>query len=276
MVSISGFGQTGPYAQYAGDASTIHAMGGLADLTGEPDAPPTRSGIAVADYLAGIYGALSVVTALYRRQQTGKGQHIDLSLLESLVTALAHPIGQYRVMGKEPTRAGNFSPMSAANGVFRTQDGYLQLDAGPDSQWARLCQAMGRDDLLQDPRLKTRADRLAEKSLVNSTLAQWMVERSTDKAVDDLRATGVNCAPVRTVGQVWEDPQLLTRRFFPQMGGDPSGKVPAIALPFKFSDLPEVQPTMAPAPGEQNAEVYGGWLGLGEDELAVLKEQGVI
>lgn len=272
MVSISGFGQSGPYAQRGADDKAVQAMSGTMHLTGLPAGEPTRVAVALADYISGTYAALSVVSALYLRQQTGKGQYVDLSLFDSLVTMLARYVGAYAVTGDEPQRTGNREPFAAADGLFRAKDGYIYLSAGQNLQWSRLCQAMGRDDVANDPFYQSRDNRCAKFIEINDVIDAWLGGLTVSEAAPKLLDAGVAFGPVQTVSQVMSDPQIASRGLVSTL---PTG-MPAIGLPFQFSDVPRVPAAPPPALGQNNEEVYGGWLGLSKRKLDALKSEGVI
>jgi crotonobetainyl-CoA:carnitine CoA-transferase CaiB-like acyl-CoA transferase len=276
MLSVSGFGQTGPYSQRAADDKVVQAMSGLMDLTGEVEGPPTKVGGSPSDYLAAIYGALAVTSGLLLRARTGQGQYIDLSLMDCMVTTLATQISQYMANGTVLRRTGNMYPEAAADGLYATADGHIYLSTGQDRQWANLCRAMAREDLVDRDGYRTRADRYARVDEVNGVISEWLGQRSTAAAMDALLRASVACGQVNTLAEMAADPQIRARELLFSVPSAAWGEVPGVNLPFQSEQLGSAAPAPPPEQGQHTCEVLEELLGLGRDQVERLKAAGVV
>ncbi len=273
--SISGFGQGGPYRDRPGYDFLVQAMGGLMSVTGEPDGPPTKVGVAVTDLLTGMYAATAVLAALAERERSGLGQHVDLALLDVQVAALANQAESFLVTGRAPGRLGNAHPSIVPYQAFRTRDGHVVVAVGNDAQFARLAAAMGRPELAADPRFSTNAARVAHREALVAAMAPLLAARDTDAWVRALDAADVPAGPINDVAQVFEDPQVRHRGLrveVPRAGGAP---VPVVASPIRLSRTP-VEHRPPPRLGEHTREVLVEVLGMEEDEVEALGRAGVI
>jgi crotonobetainyl-CoA:carnitine CoA-transferase CaiB-like acyl-CoA transferase len=276
--SITGFGQTGPYAPRPGYDSLIQAMGGVMSLTGEPDGLPQKVGIPVADLFAGLYGCIGILAALRHREKTGQGQQVDIGMLDTHVAWLANQGMNYLATGENPARLGNQHPNIVPYQVFPTQDGYLVLSVGNDPTFARFCQNTGLDHLLTDERFATNAARVANRQLVTDTLTPVMRTKTTTDWVDRLEALKIGCGPINTLEQVFADPHVQARGVvvnMPHAQAD-GGQVKVIANPVRLSETPADYRITAPMLGEHTDEVLGDVLGLDSAEIAGLRERGVV
>ncbi len=272
--SITGFGQTGPYAPRPGYDSLIQAMGGVMSLTGEPDGLPQKVGIPVADLFAGLYGCIGILAALRHRDATGQGQQIDIGMLDTHVAWLANQGMNYLATDENPVRLGNQHPNIVPYQVFPTADGYIVLSVGNDPTFARFCQNVGLAHLLEDARFATNAARVSNRQLVTDTLAPVMTTRPTTAWVDALEALKIGCGPINTLAQVFADPQIQARGAVVTMAHDstPDG-VRVIANPVRLSETPADYRISPPLLGAHTDEVIGALDGL---DLADLRRQGIV
>ncbi len=273
--SITGFGQTGPYAPRPGYDSLIQGMGGIMSLTGEPDGLPQKVGVPVADLFAGLYGCIGLLAALNHRNATGQGQRIDIGMLDTHVAWLANQGMNYLATGENPPRLGNQHPNIVPYQVFPTADGYMVLSIGNDPTFERFCKNFGQEQLLSDPRFSTNAARVENRQLVTDALAPLMRTRTTVEWVEKLEALKIGCGPINTLEQVFADPHVQARGCVVEMPHASGETVKVIANPVRLSATPAAYNSAPPLLGQHTAEVLGGLLGMGEAEIAALKEKGV-
>jgi formyl-CoA transferase len=275
--SITAFGQYGPYAPQRGYDILAQALSGYMSITGFPDNPPTRSGQSISDYYAGMLCAFSIVSALHYRNRTGKGQCIDIALLDSLIMALDNLGERYTVGGEILTRAGNVSFGGSSSGVYSTTDGYVAIGAGTsDLVWRRFCQTIGQPTLAQDPQYATTAARRARRDTVAALIQQWTGTRTKAEVVSTLTTAGVPAAPVNNVAEMVADPQVQAREMFVKLEHPAYGPVKITGTPLKLSETPGRVEHLAPLPGEHNEAIFVGLLGHSRDELEQWREAGVI
>jgi crotonobetainyl-CoA:carnitine CoA-transferase CaiB-like acyl-CoA transferase len=275
--SITAFGQHGPYAAQRGYDMLAQAISGYMSITGFPDGPPTRSGQSISDYYAGMLCAFSIVSALHYRDRTGRGQHIDLALLDSLVVALDNLGERYTVGGELLTRAGNVSFGGSSSGVYPTTDGHVAIAAGAsDAVWRRFCEIIGRGDLTSDPSFATAAARRDRRDEVAAIIQGWTAKRAKAEVVSVLSSGGVPAAPVNNVAEMIADPQVQAREMFVELEDRLHGPVKITGTPLKMSETPGRVRSLAPDPGEHNEDVFVGLLGYSKDDLARWREEGVM
>ncbi len=274
--SITGFGQTGPYAPRPGYDSLIQGMGGVMSLTGEPDGLPQKVGVPVADLFAGLYGCIGILAALRHRDLTGQGQQIDIGMLDTHVAWLANQGMNYLATGQDPARLGNQHPNIVPYQVFPTADGHMVLSVGNDPTFKRFCEAFGLDWMLADPRFATNASRVANRQLVTDTLTPVMQQHPTLWWIDKLEALKIGCGPINKLSQVFEDPHVKARGMVLEMAHSSGQSVKVIANPVKLSETPADYRIAPPLLGEHTDAVLGERLGLGAEALAGLREKGVI
>ncbi len=275
--SITGFGQTGPYAPRPGYDSLIQAMGGVMSLTGEPDGLPQKVGVPVADLFAGLYGCIGVLAALRHREATGQGQQVDIGMLDTHVAWLANQGMNYLATGENPARLGNQHPNIVPYQVFPTTDGYLVLSIGNDPTFKRFCDGYGLSHLLDDPRFATNAARVGNRALVTETLAPVLRQHPTARWVEELEALKIGCGPINTLEEVFADPQVQARGAVTTMPhpSNPDG-VKVIANPVRLSETPVDYRMAPPTLGQHTDEVLGARLQLAPEQLAELRAKGVI
>jgi CoA:oxalate CoA-transferase len=275
--SVTAFGQHGPYAAQRGYDILAQAISGYLSITGFPDNPPTKSGQSISDYYAGMLCAFSIVSALHYRHRTGKGQRIDMALLDSLVVALDNLGERYTVGGELLTRSGNVAFTGSSTGVYTTSDGHVAVSAGAsDAVWRRFCQILGRDDLTRDPGFATAAARRDRRDEIAAIIQAWTSKRPKSEVVRRLADAGVPAAPVNNVAEMVADPQVQAREMFVERDHPLYGSLKLTGSPLKMSETPGRVRWLAPMPGEHNEEIYCGLLGHSKDELTRWRDEGVI
>lgn len=275
--SVTAFGQYGPYAHWRGYDILAQAISGYMSITGFPDQPPTRSGQSISDYYAGMLCAFSIVSALHFRQRTGKGQHIDMALLDGLVTALDNLGERYTVGGEILTRKGNISFAGSSSGVYATTDGYVAIAAGSsDLVWRRFCQIIGKPELAEDPKFATTAARRTNQAETAAIIQGWTDGRTKARVVNTLAEGGVPAAPVNNVAEMVADPQIQAREMFVELEHPVYGPVKITGTPLKLSETPGRVERLAPMPGEHNEAVFVGMLGYTKEDLGRWQNEGVV
>jgi crotonobetainyl-CoA:carnitine CoA-transferase CaiB-like acyl-CoA transferase len=262
--SITGFGQTGPYASRAGYDFLIQGMGGLMSLTGraegEEGAGPQKVGVAVVDIMTGLYATIAVLAALSHRERSGEGQHIDLALLDVQVAALANQSANYLASGLAPVRLGNAHPNIVPYQDFPTADGDMILAIGNDGQFARFCAIAGHAEWAADERFSTNPARVANRGVLIPLLRQATVMRTTAEWIAALEAQAVPCGPINRLDQVFADPQVQARRMQISLPHPLFGDVPLVANPIRLSASPVAYSIAPPALGEHTDDVLADWL----------------
>ncbi|MGB0681055.1 MAG: CaiB/BaiF CoA transferase family protein [Magnetovibrionaceae bacterium] len=275
--SITGFGQTGPYAKRAGYDFLAQGLGGIMSLTGEPEGEPMKVGVGVSDVMCGMYAAVAILAALRHRDATGLGQQIDLSLLDTQVAWLVNEGTNYLMSGEVPKRRGNAHPNIVPYQLFASSDGHVILAVGNDGQFARFCEAAGIAALSSDERFATNPARIENREALIPLIAEAMVKETTDHWVATLEALGVPCGPVNRMDRVFEDPQVKAREMILHMDhAEAVDGVDLIANPIKFSETPVTCTKAPPFLGQHTEEVLGEVLGLSEAEIAGLKARGIV
>src|SRR5580692_8423697 len=273
--SITGFGQTGPYAERPGYDSLIQAMGGVMSLTGEPDGQPQKVGIPLADLFAGLYGCIGILAALRHRDATGQGQQIDIGMLDTHVAWLANQGMNYLATGENPERLGNQHPNIVPYQVFPTADGHIVLSVGNDPTFKRFCEAFSLTHLLEDPRFATNAARVGNRQLVTDTLSPIMQQHSTTWWVERLESVKIGCGPINKLSEVFADPHVVARNMVLEMAHSSGQNVKMIANPVKLSETPADYRIAPPQLGEHTDAVLAERLGLDATALAALREKKV-
>lgn len=275
-VSISGFGQTGPRREEAGYDALAQAEGGLMSITGVPEAPGVRLGVAIGDLAAGMFAFQGVLLALIARGASGRGQRVDISLLDSVASLLTYQAERYLAAGEHPARSGNRHRMIAPYDTFETADGVLVLAVGNDAQWHRLCAALAEPGLAADPRYVTNADRVANYATLRAALHDRFQHRPLRELVEVLRRAEVPCGVVRSIAEVFDDPQILARAMVETVSHPTIGPLRVLGIPTKLSATPGCIRTPPPRLGEHTARVLVETLGVGSDDVARWAARGVI
>ena len=278
--SITGYGQTGPYAQRAGYDAAIQAEGGLMSITGEPGGTPgggpQKVGVAVADLMTGMYAVAGILAALRHADATGEGQQIDLALLDTQVGWLANQAMNYLVGGAVPGRQGTAHPNIVPYQVMPAADGHFMLAVGNDAQFRRCCAVVGRPEWADDPRFATNAARVAQRAELVPLLAAELRRRPAREWLDALSRETVPCAPVNTLDQVFDDPQVRARGMRVDLPHALGGTVPMVGSPLKLSATPVEYRSAPPLLGADTRAVLRERLGLADAQVDALAAQGVI
>ena len=278
--SITGFGQTGPYAKRAGYDFMIQGLGGLMSLTGQPDgeegAGPVKVGVALTDILTGLYSTVAILAALAHRQHGGGGQHIDMALLDVQVACLANQAMNYLTTGVPPKRLGNAHPNIVPYQDFPTADGDFILTVGNDNQFRKFAEVAGCGGWAQDSRFATNKERVANRAVLVPLIRQVTVFKTTAEWVSQLEAVGVPCGPINDLAQVFQDPQVQARGLAIELPHVLAGRVPQVASPIRLSQTPVEYRNAPPLLGEHTDEVLQRVLGLTAGALAGLRKSGVV
>jgi crotonobetainyl-CoA:carnitine CoA-transferase CaiB-like acyl-CoA transferase len=278
--SITGFGQTGPYASRAGYDLLVQAMGGLMSITGrqdgEPGAGPQKAGVAVTDILSGLYATIGILAALSHRERTGIGQHIDIGLLDVQVACLANQAMNYLVSGNAPRRTGNAHPNLVPYQDFPTSDGYIVIAVGNDGQFARLCSVMGVAEFAGDPRFATNKSRVNNRRELIDKLTAITVMRPAAHWVAALEAVGVPAGPINSLDAVFDDSQVRARAMRIELPHPIAGSVSLVASPLRLSETPVTYRSAPPPLGAQTGEVLADRLAMSAADIERLRAKGVI
>jgi len=275
--SISSFGQTGPCAQWPGYDLIIQGMGGLMGLTGEPGRPPVRVGMAVTDICAGMYAVIGILAALRTREETGRGQYIDVSMLDGSVSWMTYAAGNYFATGANPLRMGSAHPSIAPYQAFPTGDGkYILIACGNDRLWVMMLEAMGAEELGGDPRFTTNALRVENMDTLIPLLEEEFMKRPRDEWLGKLRGIGFPSGPVYTMDEVFSDPQVHARGMLKEVQHPTAGKIKQIGPVLKFSESESSIQSPPPVLGQDTYEVLTSLAGLSPEEVERLREKQAI
>ena len=280
--SITGFGQTGPYANLPGYDFLIQGMGGLMSVTGEPDDPkketsgPTKVGVAVTDLFTGLYASNAIQAALIERQNSGVGQYIDLALLDVQAATLANQASNYLVGGLVPERLGNAHPNIVPYQAFSTSDGHIIIAVGNDQQFSRLCDALQRSDLANDERFITNGARVNNRKHLCDVIQQNLKQHGSAHWLEKLKQCSVPCGPINTIDQVFKDPQVLARGMVISASESRSGKVSMVGNPIKYGRSIS-EGSLAPQQlGESTDQVLTDYLKYSSTRISTLRNKSII
>jgi len=278
--SISAYGQDGPAAAEPGYDAMIQAVSGLMSITGVPDgepgAGPIKVGVAVSDLITGLYAANAITAALVEREQSGRGEYIDLALLDSQVAALANQSLNYLFTGKPPRRRGTAHPNIVPYQAFATKDSWLMLAVGNDRQFEAFCSAAGWKALAKDKRFRANADRVAHREALISEIEKLCLQKTTAAWVRLLAAAGVPCGPINNLAEVFREPQVKHRKLRFDLPHAKGARLPQVRHPALFSRMTSVSSEPPPLLGEHTRSVLSDELGLTSDELLSLLADGTI
>ena len=275
LASISGFGQTGPYAKRPGVDQIAQGMGGFMSVTGLPGQGPVRAGTAIADLTCGMNCATAILIALLQREETGEGQWVHTSLLESQIALMDFQCARYLIENDVPPQAGNNHPKSTPTGVFPTADGHINIAAGGQQMWTRLCKGLGAKRLYEESKYQTAADRLEHRDELNQALSEYTKKRSSKEWVDILNDGGVPCGPIYTVDETFSDPQVEHLGITWPMRSKDMGEVNVVGQPFSLSAACPSVRRYTPDAGEHTDEVLAEF-GYENKEIAELRAKGII
>jgi len=279
LCSISGFGQTGPYRDWRAFDPVVQAMSGISSVTGYPDRPPVRCGAAISDTSASLYGVIGILSALRARERTGRGDWVDVSMLDGSFFLLPDVL-EFAVAGGEPERRGNGHPGTVPFNVYRTSDGWITVCAVAPREWQSVLLALGRPELAADPRFEPSAgNRRVHREDIDALMQEWAGRRTTAEAVETLQRHHVAAGPVRDLREALDDEHLHARDMVVPLEHPVHGPIPGargFGMPIKFLNHQADLDQPAPALGADNADVYGRLLGLVAADLESLRAQGVI
>jgi formyl-CoA transferase len=279
LCSISGFGQSGPYREWRAFDPVVQAMSGISSVTGYADRPPVRCGAAVSDTSAALYGVIGVLSALRARERTGRGDWVDVAMLDGSFFLLPDVL-EFVTAGGEPERRGNGHQGTVPFNVYRARDGWITLCAVAPREWQDVLRALGRPELASDPRFDPAAvSRRAHREEIDALVQEWVGQRTVAEAVETFQAHHVASGPVRDLREAMDDEQLHAREMVVPLEHPTHGPVPGArgaGMPIKFLHHPAAFDQPAPALGAHNTEVYRRLLGLGAADLDALRAEGVI
>lgn len=274
--SISGYGTYGPYKDRPGYDVIAQGMSGLMHLTGQTDAPPTRVGSSIGDTVAGMNAVIAILAAVYGREQTGKGQMVETSLVDGLISLSTQDYIRYFVGGEVPCRMGNIYKSWAPYGTYQAMDGYYNLGVGTDDHFRLFAEAIGRADMADDPKFATHADRVANRQEMDSIINSWASDKTVAQICDIMVEKGVPAAPVNSIVEVSKDPHIAgAREMFPILEQAELGAMQVTNIPVRFSESGLVAPKSASRLGEDNEEILTA-LGKTPEQIEALRQQGVI
>ena len=273
--SISGFGQTGPRRREPGYDAVMQGEGGLMSITGAPDGPGYRLGIAIVDIASGMFSAYGIAIALLARERTGRGQYIDVGMLDSVAALLTYQAGIHFTTGEAPGRLGNRHPSITPYETLDAADGELVVAVGNDQLWRTFCGVIGAEALADDARFRTNKDRVAARETLRPLLVERMRTRPAAEWIERLKAAGIPCGGVRDLAQVFADPQLIERAMVVALDHPVAGAIRQLGVPIKMSGTPGAVRTPPPALG-QHTEAILGELGMSGSEIARLRADGAV
>ncbi|KAF0193542.1 MAG: formyl-CoA transferase [Bacillota bacterium] len=274
---ISGFGNTGPYRLKAAYDVVVQGMGGIMSITGFPDGLPTRVGASIGDITAALFGVIGILAALNKRHETGRGQMVDVSMLDCQVAILENAIARYEVTGQVPGRIGNRHPSISPFSAVPAADGHMIVAIGNDNLWQQFCKLVDRTDLREDTRYLTNKSRTDNWASLEPELIKIFNHKTIIEWIDTLEAAGIPCGPINTVDKVLMDPQIIARNMIEESVHPIAGKIRMAGSPIKMSDAPEsVMRYPAPLLGQHNDELLAQLLNLSDAEIRLLREKGAL
>jgi CoA:oxalate CoA-transferase len=271
---ITGFGKDGPHALRPAFDFIAQGVSGFMSVTGFPDREPVRTGIPISDSVAGIYAAFGILVALMARQKTGKGQEVQTSLVDAMISILSFAADPYLGSDTLPERHGNDHPVSSPYGTFKSLDGYINIAPSGDPMWERLARALGIQELIKDPRLQTNDDRRRHRQSLNETINEIIGKRTTAEWIEYLNKEGVPCGPINNLAQTFEDPQVRHQEMLLEIE-QPAGKVKILGFPVKMSQTPAKLHRPSPQLGQHTEEILSN-LGFSIEKIKALKDKGVV
>ncbi len=273
--SISGFGQDGPLANRPGFDPIAQGMSGFMSVTGFPETGPIRAGVAIGDSLGGIFAMYGILLALIERNRSGKGQYVSTSLLEGLVGILGFQAAKFFGTNQVPERTGNDHAMMSPYGTFKTKDGHINIAAGNQGMWERLCKTLGLEALIEDARFLTVKDRVLNRPELSRLLNEKLKEKNSGEWIEILNNGGIACGPILNIKEVFENEQVLHLKMLEEMDHPLCGKIKTIGIPTKLSRTPGSVRTPPPLKGEHTDEVLKE-LGLSEEVIASYHENKIV
>ncbi len=277
--AMSGFGHSGPYSKRAAYDMIVQGMGGIMSITGQPGGEPTRVGTSVGDITAGLFGTIGILSALLGRQTTGKGQKVDVAMLDGQVSILENAIARYTASKEIPEPLGSRHPSITPFEAFKTKDSWVILAAGNDALWAKFCKVIDREDLINDPKYLTNADRNNNHDILKPILDDVFTEKTTDEWLEILNNAGIPGSPINSVDKLFNDPQIDARNMLVEVEQPGVGKIKVAGNPIKLSDIPakeEVPVDPAPSIGQHTEEILKTLLKLDEKKVSELTSKKIV
>ena len=274
--SISGFGQKGPYKLRPAFDMIAQGMGGTVSITGEPGRPPVRVGYSIGDLGAALFSGLAILAALHERGKSGKGQWIDVAMVDSQVALCENACARYFATGEIPKPQGSRHPLMTPFQIVPTKDGYIVLITASEEDWRKFCKIAGREDLSSDPRFQSHPDRIKNYAIFEPLLNELMRTRTTSEWIALLDPAGIMCGPVNDIAQVVNDPHIVERDMIVEVDHSRAGKLKVVGTPMKFSRTPCKIEKASPDVGQHSMEVLNGLLGISTKEIEDLQKKKVI
>ncbi|VBB09640.1 Hypothetical protein LUCI_4938 [Lucifera butyrica] len=274
--ACSGFGHSGPYMSKPAYDVIVQGMGGIMSITGQEGGEPTRTGASVGDITAGLFTVIGILTALYSRSATGKGQKVDVAMLDCQVAILENAIARYLVSGTVPGPIGNRHPSITPFEAFRAKDGYIIIAVGNDRLWEKFCQLVNRTELIHDERFATNASRTKNQKQLKTILDGIFPAQTVDAWIEILDGAGIPCGPINTVDRVLTNPQIQARDMIVEVVHPVAGSLKMPGLPIKLSETPGAVETPAPLLGQHTEKILQDFMGLSKEQIADLRAQKAI
>ena len=273
--SISGFGQDSPYRDLAAYDIVAQGMAGIMSITGYPDNPPARVGSSLGDISAGMYAVFGIMTALYSRERTGKGQYVDIALLDSVFAFAETNVVRYTIGNIMPKRVGARHPLSAPFDLYRCKDGLVIIAIASDGHFAKLCKLMGQPDLSKDPKFDSDPHRSENDVELKGIIEQFFADYTVEQALEMMQARALPCGPLHDIGQACNDPSILQREMLVEIDQPGAGKLTITGNPVKLSETPVDPKHPAPILGQDNKAVLCGMFGYSEEQFAQWEKENL-
>ena len=273
--AVSGYGRTGPYADKGGFDLIAQGVAGLMSITGEPGGAPVKSGTPIADINAGIFAALGIVAALFTRQQTGRGQMVETSLMEAAIQQTQWQSAIYLATGVNPEPSGSAHILTAPYQAFPTADGWVNVGGANQANWERIAKAIGRPELVDDTRFRTNGDRMKNLAQLTPLIAERMKLKTSAEWIREFEAMGIPVGPVNRIGDMLADPQVVAREMVVEVDHQVAGRTRVLGFPVKFSETPTRITRAAPVLGQHTDEILAS-LGYGRERIAELRREGAV
>lgn len=275
--AVSGFGHTGPYSRRPAYDMIAQSLGGIMSITGEPGRPPVRVGTSIGDIVGGMFLSIGVISALYERTVTGKGQKVDVAMLDGQIAILENAIARYSVTGEVPGPLGSRHPSITPFEAFKTRDSWVVIACGNQAIWERFCKAAGREELLEVPEFSSIEKRTINYNKLKPILDELIMQKTTSEWLEILEKNGVPASPINTIDKLFDDPQVKERNMIVKIDQPGIGEMHVAGNPIKMSSQEgEIPEAPAPGLGQHTGEILRGFLGYTEEKITALREKGII